>query len=171
MSRSLSDRLHRPHRVRRRVYIQPDVCNGCGYCIVTCPFGVVDRRPDDGRAFKCTFCYDRQKVGLMPACATACPTESIQFGDIDEMRSRARARVDELAARGVTDAVVYDPVESSVGGTHAIFVLRGTPEDYNLPTCPEVPTVHLRTGWAGATVAAGLMLLGSAAAFLLRDRH
>ena len=153
------------------IYIQPDVCNGCGYCIVTCPFGVVDRRPDDGRAFKCTFCYDRQKVGLMPACATACPTESIQFGDIDEMRSRARARVDELGARGVTDAVVYDPVESSVGGTHAIFVLRGRPEDYNLPTSPEVPTVHLRTGWAGATVAAGLMLLGSAAAFLLRDRN
>ena len=152
------------------VYIQPDVCNGCGYCIVTCPFGVVDRRPDDGRAFKCTFCYDRQKVGLMPACATACPTESIQFGEIDEMRSRARARVDELSARGITDAVVYDPVESSVGGTHAIFVLRGKPEDYNLPTSPEVPTVHLRTGWAGATVAAGLMLLGSAAAFLLRDR-
>jgi hypothetical protein len=87
------------------------------------------------------------------------------------MRSRARARVDELAARGVTDTVVYDPVESSVGGSHAMLVLRGTPEDYNLPTRPEVPTVHLRTGWAGATVAAGLMLLGSAAAFLLRDRQ
>ena len=65
------------------VFIQPDVCNGCGYCTVACPFGVVDRRPDDGRAFKCTFCYDRQKAGLKPACATACPTESILFGDLD----------------------------------------------------------------------------------------
>src|SRR5436305_7295279 len=59
------------------VFVQPDICNGCGYCVVSCPFGVVERNPEDGRAFKCTFCYDRQKVGLKPACATACPTESI----------------------------------------------------------------------------------------------
>jgi len=78
------------------VFIQPDVCNGCGYCIVACPFGVVDRRPDDGRAFKCTFCYDRQKAGLQPACATACPTESILFGEIEDLRDRAEARLREL---------------------------------------------------------------------------
>src|SRR6187399_3661664 len=81
------------------VFVQPDICNGCGYCVVTCPFGVIDRRPDDGRAFKCTFCYDRQKAGLKPACATACPTDSIQFGDLDELRARADARVVQLAAR------------------------------------------------------------------------
>jgi formate dehydrogenase iron-sulfur subunit len=147
------------------VFIQPDICNGCGYCIVTCPFGVVDRRPEDGRAFKCTFCYDRQKVGLKPACATACPTESILFGEIDELREKAHARVEELQSRGIEDAVVYDPQETSVGGTHAIFVLRGRPENYNLPSEPEVPTVHLRAGWTGVAVAAGLMLLGSIAAF------
>jgi Fe-S-cluster-containing dehydrogenase component len=56
------------------VFVQPDVCNGCGYCVVSCPFGVIDKRPEDGRAFKCTFCYDRQKAGLVPACAKACPT-------------------------------------------------------------------------------------------------
>ncbi len=83
------------------VFVQPDVCNGCGYCVVSCPFGVIDRRPDDGRAFKCTFCYDRQKVGLQPACATACPTQSIQFGDLDELRARAqRARGGSPGARG-----------------------------------------------------------------------
>jgi len=148
------------------VFIQPDVCNGCGYCVVTCPFGVVDRRPDDGRAFKCTFCYDRQKAGLAPACATACPTESILFGEIGALREKAHARVEQLQARGIDDAVVYDPQATSVGGTHAIFVLRGRPENYNLPSNPEVPTVHLRDGWTGAAVAAGLMLLGSVAAFL-----
>ena len=147
------------------VYIQPDICNGCGYCIVSCPFGVVDRRPEDGRAFKCTFCYDRQKAGLKPACATACPTESIQFGTLEEMRARAHARIDELKDRGIADAVVYDPVDTSVGGAHAIFVLRGRPADYNLPSSPEVPTVHLRDGWSAAAIAAGLMLLGTAAAF------
>ena len=148
------------------VFVQPDVCNGCGYCIVSCPFGVIDRRPDDGRAFKCTFCYDRQKVGLKPACATACPTESILFGELDELRARADARIAELHARGIDDAAVYDPQDSSVGGTHAIFVLRGQPEDYNLPRHPEVPTVHLKAGWTSAGVAAGLMLVGSVAAFL-----
>ena len=110
------------------VYVQPDICNGCGYCVVSCPFGVIDRRQDDGRAFKCTFCYDRQKAGLEPACAKACPTESIQFGDLDELRQRAEERLRVLHARGVDDAVVYDPRESSVGGTHAVGardLLRG----------------------------------------------
>jgi formate dehydrogenase iron-sulfur subunit len=147
------------------VYVQPDVCNGCGYCIVSCPFGVIDRRPDDGRAFKCTFCYDRQKAGLKPACATACPTESIVFGEIGEMRAKARERVEELKARGIDDAFVYDPAHTSVEGTHAVFVLRGRPEEFNLPGDPEVPTVFLRDGWAAAAVGAGLMLIGAAAAF------
>jgi formate dehydrogenase iron-sulfur subunit len=150
------------------VFIQPDVCNGCGYCIVSCPFGVVDRRPGDGRAFKCTFCYDRQKAGLRPACATACPTESIQFGDIGELRERAARRVDVLRTRGMDDVRVYDPRDSSVGGTHAIFIFRGEPEEYNLPARPEVPTVHLKSGWQSAAVAAGLMLAGAAAAFFTR---
>ena len=52
------------------VFVQDDVCNGCGYCVVSCPFGVIDRRPqplpEAGGAFKCTFCYDRQKSGLHP---------------------------------------------------------------------------------------------------------
>ena len=148
------------------VFIQPDICNGCGYCIVACPFGVVDRRPDDGRAFKCTFCYDRQKVGLKPACATACPTESIQFGELGELRTRAAARVAELRARGMDDVMVYDPAETSVGGTHALFIFRGHPEEYNLPAAPEVPTVNLATGWTAAALAAGLMLAGAVFAFL-----
>ena len=65
------------------VFVQPDICNGCGYCVVSCPFGVIDRRPSDGRAFKCTFCYDRQREGLTPACAKACPTKSILFGELE----------------------------------------------------------------------------------------
>ena len=150
------------------VFIQPDVCNGCGYCVVACPFGVVDRRPADGRAFKCTFCYDRQKAGLTPACATACPTDSIQFGEIGDLRARGLARVEELRMRGIGDATLYDARETSVGGLHAMFVFRGRPEDYNLPAHPEVPTVHLRDGWRSVAVAAGMMLVGTALAFLTR---
>ena len=83
-----------------RVYVQPDVCNGCGYCVVGCPFGVIDRREDDGRAWKCTLCYDRLKGDLEPACAKACPTDSILFGEVDELREQADARVAELHERG-----------------------------------------------------------------------
>jgi formate dehydrogenase iron-sulfur subunit len=140
------------------VFVQPDICNGCGYCVVSCPFGVIDRRPDDGRAFKCTFCYDRQKAGETPACAKACPTDSIQFGDLDELRARAATRVSDLAARGVTDAVIYDPQHTSVGGTHAIFLVRGDGRDFNLPLNPEVPTRLLGAAWRAAALGAGLIV-------------
>ena len=148
------------------VFVQPDVCNGCSYCVVACPFGVVERNEADGRAFKCTFCYDRQKVGLKPACAQACPTESIKFGEIEQLRESAELRLKELEKRGVTDAVVYDPQDTSVGGIHAMFVLRGDPRTFNLPPQPEVPTIYLKKGWTSAAIAAGLMLAGSMLAFM-----
>jgi formate dehydrogenase iron-sulfur subunit len=148
------------------VYLQSDVCNGCGYCVVSCPFGVVAKDTDDGRAFKCTFCYDRQKADLMPACAKVCPTQSIQFGELDELRERAQRRLEELHSRGVNDASIYDPVDSSVAGTHAIFIVRGEQRAYNLPAQPEVPTTYLRSAWTSAAVAAGAMLVGTFIVFL-----
>jgi formate dehydrogenase iron-sulfur subunit len=138
------------------VLVQKDVCNGCGYCVVTCPFGVIDRRPEDGRAFKCTFCYDRQKAGLIPACAKACPTQSIQFGELEELQERGKNRVHELRERGYHDAKLYDPQETSVGGIHAMFVILGEPENYNLPPAPEVPTAYLKSAWTSALVCAAL---------------
>jgi len=148
------------------VYVQPDICNGCGYCVVSCPFGVVERNEQDGRAFKCTFCYDRQKVGLVPACAKACPTESIQFGEIGALRRKAEERLAELRGRGMRDATVYDPVDTSVGGTHAMFIVRGDPRTYNLPPKPEVPTIYLKKAWASSAIAAALLLGGTLVAFL-----
>ena len=147
------------------VFVQPDICNGCGYCVVTCPFGVVDRRPGDGRAFKCTFCYDRQKAGLKPACATACPTESILFGTIDEMQAAAAARIETLHARGASDATLYDAAGSSVGGIHSLFILRGDPQDFNLPANPVMPTVHLRAGWTSALLTSAGLAASAIAAF------
>jgi formate dehydrogenase iron-sulfur subunit len=147
------------------VYVQPDICNGCGYCVVSCPFGVIDRRPTDGRAFKCTFCYDRQKVGEQPACAKACPTGSILFGDLEELQHVADRRIATLHASGMTDAMVWNPTDTTVGGTHAFFLVRGDARDYNLPPKPELPTRLLRPAWTAAAAGAGAMTLGALVAF------
>jgi formate dehydrogenase iron-sulfur subunit len=149
------------------VYVQPDVCNGCSYCVVACPFGVVQRNQADGRAFKCTFCYDRQKAGLEPACAKACPTESIKFGEINELKLAAQDRVRELRGRGMHDAALYDPSDTSVKGLHAFFIVRGDPRQYNLPPKPEVPTVYLRDGWKASAVGSALLFGGALLAFLV----
>jgi formate dehydrogenase iron-sulfur subunit len=147
------------------VFIQSDVCNGCAYCVVSCPFGVVERNPVEGKAFKCTFCYDRQKEELKPACATACPTDSIKFGEIEELREIAQERMAKFEKDGFTDIHLYDPQHSSVGGIHAFFIVRGDPRAYNLPPEPEVPTKYLKKGWLAAGLAAGLMLAGTLLAF------
>jgi formate dehydrogenase iron-sulfur subunit len=139
--------------------------------VVTCPFGVVQRNEKDGRAFKCTFCYDRQKVGLSPACATACPTESIKFGEINELRLAAQERVEELRGKGMSDAQLYDASDTSVGGTHAMFVLRGSEKQYNLPPNPVVPTEYLRDGWKSSAIAGGILLFGTLFAFLGSGRQ
>ena len=149
------------------VYLQPDICNGCAYCVVSCPFGVVQKNEEDGRAFKCTFCTDRQKAELEPACAKACPTESIKFGRLDDIREEARKRLETLRARGMADAQIYDPTETSVKGTHSIFLLRGDPRTYNLPPHPEVPTTYLKDGWRAAAVEAVAMVAAVATSFLV----
>ena len=100
------------------------------------------------------------------AAATACPTQSIQFGELEDLRGRAQQRIRELQERGVNDASIYDPVDSSVGGTHAIFIVRGDQKAYNLPPHPEVPTSYLRSAWISAAVSAGAMLAGTLIAFL-----
>jgi formate dehydrogenase iron-sulfur subunit len=149
------------------VYVQPDVCNGCGYCVPACPYGVIDVRPDDGRAFKCTLCYDRTKDGLTPACAQACPTESIQFGPLDELRERADRRLEQLHAQGVPEAQLYgrDP-DNGVGGDGAFFLLLDEPEVYGLPPDPVVTTRDLPQMWKRAALAAAGLALAVAGSFM-----
>jgi len=149
------------------VVVQQDVCNGCGYCVPACPYGVIDQRKDDGRVWKCTLCYDRLTVGMEPACAKACPTESIQFGPLDELRARADGRLRQLQGAGVTDARLYgrDP-EDGVGGNGAFFLLLDEPEVYGLPPDPVVTTRDLPAMWRHVGAAAAALLVGTAAAFL-----
>jgi formate dehydrogenase iron-sulfur subunit len=167
------------------VVVQEDICNGCGYCVPACPFGVIDKRdlprsPDDaplalpifgkkedGRVWKCTLCYDRLKGGHEPACAKACPTDSIQFGELDELRERADKRLEKLRAERWNGARLYghDPSDG-VGGFGAFFLLLDEPEVYGLPPDPVVPTAHLPRLWKSTALAAGALFVGLAAAFI-----
>jgi formate dehydrogenase iron-sulfur subunit len=145
------------------VVVQDDVCNGCGYCVPACPFGVIDRRENDGGAHKCTLCYDRLGVGMEPACAKACPTDSIQFGPLDELRERAQARVSGLQEAGQASARLYlEGTDNGIGGAGAFFLLLDEPEVYGLPPDPVVATRSLPRMWKHAGLAAagvGAMVL------------
>jgi formate dehydrogenase iron-sulfur subunit len=168
------------------VVVQEDICNGCGYCVPACPFGVLDRRhlprssgdppaeilglqlgkKEDGRVWKCTLCYDRLKGGHEPACAKACPTDSIQFGPLDELRERADQRLEKLQAENWNGARLYGhDADDGVGGFGAFFLLLDEPEVYGLPPDPVVTTRDLPGMWRTAALAAGALAVGIMAAF------
>jgi formate dehydrogenase iron-sulfur subunit len=154
------------------VVVQEDVCNGCGYCIPACPFGVLDRREGDGRVWKCTLCYDRLKDDREPACAQACPTNSIQFGEVGELRERARERVAVLREAGDPSARLYGAdADGGVGGMGAFFLLLDDPEVYGLPPDPVATTRDLGGIWAAAGAAAAALGAGVAAAVVAGRRR
>jgi len=147
------------------VVVQHDICNGCSYCVPACPFGVVDVSTLDGKAHKCTLCYDRLKGGLEPACSKACPTNSIQFGEIADLQTRARERVEQLHAAGVDRAYLYGTPDApgatgGLGHLNAFFVLTASPETYNLPRAPTRPARRVAPSLlTGLATVAGLAVM------------
>lgn len=159
------------HNEFDNVYIQPDICNGCAYCIAACPFGVITRSTFDGHAHKCTLCFDRQRDGLVPACAKACPTESIQFGPVDELLERARTRVETLHQRGVTDAYLYGAeAGKTYSSLNSFYLLVDRPSVYGLPDQPINPWLAMKGDYVRA-IASGLVSLAVLLGALLMAGH
>lgn len=141
------------------VYVQQDICNGCGYCVVACPFGVI-ARDDQGThtARKCTLCYDRMKDGMEPACAQACPTNSIQYGEVEQLKAHARERLGLLHERGLAEARLYGVDDTILdGGLNSSFLLLDEPEAYNLPRNPPRPMKNVAPASLWAVLAATIL--------------
>lgn len=141
------------------VVIQSDACNGCRLCIAACPFGVIDINPASLTAQKCTLCYDRLQNGMVPACSQACPTESIQFGAISELKQRAQARVQQLHERGETRARLYGADEEMLGGLNSFYLIVDEPEAYGLPRDPQLPSRNLVSSSLLTTLSAVVMAM------------
>ncbi len=152
------------------VVIQSDVCNGCRDCIAACPFGVIDINPVSGTAQKCTLCYDRLRGGMQPACSQACPTTSIMFGPIAELRNKAEARVAQLQTAGETGAYLYGADEQMLGGLNSFYLLVDKPAVYGLPAAPKMPSRNLKPSALWSAIGAAVIGLMGVISFRNRGR-
>jgi formate dehydrogenase iron-sulfur subunit len=156
------------------VYINEPACNGCRDCITACPFGVIHVSETKHIAQKCTFCYDRLKNNLVPACAQACPTQSIRFGPVRKLQQIAQERVAQLQQHGQgieRDAYLYGADDKILGGLNAFYLLVDKPETYGLPSNPQVPSRSVFPSSLWSILASILTALGVLFAFRSRTRR
>jgi formate dehydrogenase iron-sulfur subunit len=149
------------------VFLQQDVCNGCRNCISACPYGVIGFNEKTGTAHKCTLCYDRLQASMTPACAKACPTESIKFGYVDDLHKIADQRLATLQKGGYTKANLYGRDGAVYGGLNAFFLLMDKPETYKLPNAEnaKLPSRNNLPGYAGGVLTAVVGLFAGVLAF------
>lgn len=74
------------------VLIDHDKCIGCKYCLVVCPFGVIEVSYDGKVMVKCDLCFERAKAGQIPACVEACPTQALKLGSEKDLAAGKRRR-------------------------------------------------------------------------------
>jgi formate dehydrogenase iron-sulfur subunit len=149
------------------VVVQQDVCNGCRACIAACPYGVISYNQNTGRVNKCTLCDDRIHNGLETACAKACPTDSIVYGDVEDLRGKARQRVETLKQLGYAKAQLYGDTDI-LGGLNVFYLLLDEPEMYGQPRNPQLPQKNV---WSGSLFSIGsAVLVGLSAIVAFRNR-
>jgi len=123
------------------VVVQQDTCIGCKICIPSCPYGVISFSGKSGTVHKCTLCNDRIHNGLGTACTKACPTGSLRFGDVSDLRKKADSRLAQLKSRGDRGAHIYGYTEA--GGLHVFYLFSDRSEVYGQPENPVVPQRRL----------------------------
>jgi len=118
------------------VFVNQELCIGCGACEAACPYGVPHISEELEKSRKCTGCFDRVANGMLPACAKTCPTHAIRYGSKKDMYALAKSRVKDLKKQGFKDAHVYGTKQ--LGGLHSIYVLPAKLSVYGLPENPEM---------------------------------
>ncbi len=142
------------------VHIDQNMCSGCKYCVETCPFLTPHFNEDSGTVTKCRMCLDRVAGGLKPACATACPTGAVSYGDRTAMLSLARQRTDAIK-KDNPQSNPYLYGEKELGGLGVMYLLpENNPELYRLPTDPRLPTEKIFFRWALGIVPGLAILYG-----------
>jgi formate dehydrogenase iron-sulfur subunit len=148
------------------VFVQQETCIGCKYCVPACPFGVISFSEQTGTVHKCTLCNDRIHNGLGTACAKACPTGSIQFGEVADLKAKADARLAQLKVLGETQANIYGYTEAS--GLNVFYLLLDKPSVYGQPENPVVPQQRLPL--ESVTSIVGALAMGAVALVAFRER-
>ncbi len=124
------------------VTIDYNICIGCRYCMVACPYGVRQfnwgepvqipefgtgsdkvRPRFKGIVEKCSFCEHRLEEGLEPFCIEVCPARARHFGDLDDPESEivnliARSQPIRLLEELGTEPRVYYLLGSRRHGVH-----------------------------------------------------
>ena len=154
------------------VTYKPDLCVGCRYCEVACPFNVpkFEFSKVAPKIVKCELCADRIAAGKEPACTTVCPRKAVIYGKRTDLLKEAKRR---LAA----DPKKYVPKiygETDGGGTQVLYLSHVAFEKLGLPTLGEQPAPELaRTIQHGVyrDFIAPVTLYGVLAAMTWRNRR
>lgn len=124
------------------VIYNKDLCIGCRYCMVACPFNIPSFDYFDAfqpEIRKCTMCYERLKEGKIPACVEICPKEAITFGKRDDLIKLAREKIRNHA----DNYLPHIFGEHEVGGTSWLYLAGidfgkiGFPEELGNTPYPE----------------------------------
>ena len=106
-----TEAVHRPDQAGP-VLVDQARCIGCKFCMLVCPFGVIDMARDGKATIKCDLCIERTEAGQEPACVAGCPTGALQFTDWDEwLRRRRREAAARISAAGEKARLVSEKVE------------------------------------------------------------